>query len=131
MGDFQKKNKASRLHNVFIAAAALVVLVICIMLVVANINIYHKRQQLNARIESLKSQVENLQKENDNLQNGITNADSSAYVEKVAREQLDFQKPGETVVSFVRTEPPSQTQKPDNKNILASWLGWISASLFK
>src|SRR5258708_3637875 len=123
--DFQKKRKSGRIHHIAIAAAALGILAICIMLVVANLNIYKKKQQLNTRIQSLKTQISDLQKENTEAQQGIASANDSAYIEKVAREQLDLQKPGETVVSFVQNQPDSQTQKQPNKNVLQVWLGWV------
>src|SRR6185436_15913020 len=109
--DFQKKKKSGYLHYIAIAGAAMAVLVLGIMLVIANINIYHRKQQLDARIQSLKAEITDLQKENTGIQQGIDNATNSAYVEQVAREQLDLQKPGETVVSFVQTPSENKSQQ--------------------
>lgn len=123
--DFRKRKKTDRLNYLFIAAAAVAVLSICVVLVVANINIYQKKQRLNARIEALKTQIANLQAENDKLQEVIGNANNDAYIEKVAREDLGLQKPGEKVVSFVKAQPEGRPNE-EHKNVWSAWLGWFA-----
>lgn len=123
--DFQKKKKVHRFRRFFIAVGAVAALAACVMLIIANVNMWRKKQQLNTRIELLKTQIASLQQENKELDTSVANAGDNAYIEKVAREQLNLQKPGETVVSFVKTQ---QEEKPPQVHlgILGVWLGWLS-----
>lgn len=103
---------------------------VLLVLVVANIKIYQKKEKLIAQIENLKNKIESIKNENEGLRQGILDTNKEEYIEKVAREQLDLQKPGEKVVSFIKEdEKPEQSRQPA-KNFLQIWLGWLS-SIFK
>jgi cell division protein FtsB len=68
------------------------------------------RQKKN-EIEDLQKQVETLQKENDHYTQQIKALQSDPkMIEKVAREQLQYMRPGEVV--FVAPEPPAHPQPP-------------------
>jgi hypothetical protein len=47
-------------------------------------------------------------------------------MEKVAREELDMQKPGEKVVSFIVPKP--QVKPEPEQDISKKWFGWLSDS---
>ncbi len=100
------------------------VICICAFLVFTNIRMFQKRNQLNRQISDLKTKIENLKNSNSNLQEGISKSNDTAYIEKVAREELDLQKPGEKVFSFVKT-PASQQDNSSEKNPWPAWLAWV------
>ncbi len=103
----------------------LLLLVVGIFLIVANVKMYVRRQELNAEVKFLQHKIEATKQENEKLEKGIFEVNNDQYIEKVAREELDLQKPGEKVVSFV--QPQNQETKPAApKNFLQSWLSWIS-----
>ena len=96
-----------------------------ILLGVADIKVYQKRQKLISQIENLKNKIQDLQNKNDDLKKGIARADDDTYIEKVAREELNLQKPGEKVVSFVKSPNQQEENRKDQKIFLEIWLGWL------
>ncbi len=88
----QKKQKGSILLRIAIFAFAAYIVV---ALVNQQVQISEKRQQLTDLQQQLKVQ----EIKNDDIKHALksgTNA-SSDYIERVAREELDFAKPGERV----------------------------------
>lgn len=100
-------------------------MIFSVLLVVANVRIYKKKQQLNAQIQSLENKIAETKARNNELKVGIEKSNDEQYIEKVAREELDLQKPGESVFSFVKPEEENQEEKNKQKNIFQAWLGWI------
>ena len=104
----------------------MLVIAVLVVLVVANVKIYQKRKAFLSQVSSLQRQIKNLQDSNANLKERISNVDNDTYVEKVAREELDLQKEGETVVSFVTQQKPIQEASNATPHGIQSWLGWLS-----
>ena len=126
-----KKNKSKNKFPVFLfRLGAIAVLFLALLLVFADIKIYQKKRQFNSQIESLKGKVNELESKNKDLKQGISNADSEYYIEKVAREELDLQKPGERVVSFIGVEDQKQQNSNKKDSFLNNWLGWLGG-IFK
>ena len=116
---------------------AVVMVGIAVCLIVADVHIYRTRQKLISQVENLKTKIHDLKDKNNNLKQGIANADNSQYVEKIAREELDLQKPGEKVVSFVVTDKQSPQDASEQESFLQIWqanLGhfwsWMTGQLF-
>ncbi len=117
-------------NKFLLISGGILILLIIVFLIIANMRIYQKREQLISRVEILKNKIEGIKSKNNDLIEGISNANNDQYTEKIAREELDLQKPGEKVFSFIKA-PNEQQQKNENqKNIFQDWLGWIS-QLFK
>ena len=125
---FQKKQKSISHKVLFILGGIFLCLIITI-LVIADIKMYQKRTMLNARVENVKNKIENIKNKNNSLQESITKVDDTAYTEKIAREELDLQQPGEKVFSFITTPNPKQ-QNNEKESV---WQGWLSniSSWFK
>jgi cell division protein FtsB len=85
-------------NKVFFAAA----IVVLIVFVVLDAKQYQAHKEVNDEIRSLQQQESQLNQQNNDLQNLVTNwqADAPDNTDKAAREQLNLQKPGETVYSF-------------------------------
>lgn len=114
----QKKNTGKRFLTYLGAFFAFFILVI---LIINNIKIYHKRQEFLAQVESLKTQIKNIEEKNSNIKQATSKTNDSAYIEKVAREELDLQKPGEKAVSFVMPEGKPTNDENQPKNNLRAW----------
>jgi len=126
--DFKKKQKGKFSFNDFLFRfGAVAFIVVFAALLYADFKIYQKKQELTNQIKTYKEQIANLEERRETLKDEIANSDNPNYIEKIAREEVDMQKPGEKVVSFVMPEqeqPIAEVAEPffDIKN----WLGWIS-----
>lgn len=120
--NFKKNKKSSLVSSLLFRAGAIAVLAVVVWLVITDVKIYFRKKQLGLQIQNMQHKIEGAKKENEDLRHGIANKDNPAYVEEVAREELDLQKPGEKVVSFVMQE--NQAETPDQQNAWP-WLGWM------
>jgi len=111
MTDFKKKQKKNLLATILLGAGSLFIVGLVIALVVADIKIYQRKQELTLQLKSLQEKVQDLKNQNDDLKEGTVRATDNAYVEKVAREELDLQLPGEKVFSFVAESEQSENEK--------------------
>ena len=128
VSDFNKKQNRDNLSQKFLLIfGGILILGVVALLIFANSRIYNKREKLISEIENLKNKIENIQQRNDELKQGIANAENDQYIEKVAREELDLQKEGEKVVSFVITPNQSSSNNSQSKNTLQIWIGWLSS----
>lgn len=84
-------------------------------------------QKSKERVEMLKKTKADLEKENAKLQADAKYVESDYYVEKVAREELQKAKPGETVVIMPeeRVQPAANSgEKNVNKREEKNWEKW-------
>lgn len=130
LSSFRKKQKRSIAQYFLLAFGAMALLVLVGLLAVADMRIYSKKRELNAQLASLQSKVQELQVKNNDLKQGISESDNPDYIEKVAREELDLQKPGEKVVSFVEAETKEVAPQASSASFVQVWLGWFEG-LFK
>lgn len=86
--------------------------------------------QLQAEERKLRQEISRLEAQNKELQKQIEYLKSDAYVEKVAREQLNLIKPGETAVVVLSPTPvptppaSSGEQAPPRQPPRANWELW-------
>ena len=109
-----------------LALGLAVILGICGVLVFANARMHKKRAELATQVASLENKIQDMQNKNDELKKGIAKSADEQYIEKVAREELDLQKPGEKVYSFIMPEKSEENADQSKKNFLQNWLGWLS-----
>jgi len=128
--NFSKKQKGKFSFNDFlIKILAILLVIIIIILLMANIKIYKKRKGLESEVLKYERQIAQLKEKNTNLEKKIENSDNTDYIEKVAREEQNMQKPGEKVVSFIMPVIKEQDQASVQEFWNAkSWLGWLSNS---
>lgn len=76
--------------------------VVLVGLVVLDAQQYKQHRAIALEIGQLQKQADQLQQQNSQLQNLVDNwqADPAGNTEKIARTQLNMQKPGEQVFSF-------------------------------
>jgi cell division protein DivIC len=129
--DFKKKQKSEFiLKNFFIRVGAFLVFAFAGILIISDIKIYIQGKNLKQEVAKYESQLAQLKDQNRKLEEKIANSDNPDYIEKVAREEQDMQKEGETVVSFVfpensDNENAASSGKFENLGWLASFMDWI------
>ena len=131
LSDFRKKQNRKPLDKFFLISGGILIILITLTLVIVDIRIYQKRKKLNSQIEILQNRIEDLKNKNNTLKEGISESDNNQYIERIAREELDLQKSGEKVISFVKENNLNQKTEEDKKNILGVWLGWLSSFFIK
>lgn len=129
MTDFRKNKKHSYTHGMLFKLGAVALLVFLLWLAVANIKLYTKKRQLTLQIQRLQTKIGEAKKQNEVLAESIENEDDPDYIEKVAREELDLQKPGETVVSFIEKKDENLEKNNASSGIWQKFLGSISGAL--
>jgi len=130
LADFKKKKKRNPLKQFLLIFGGILILVLLFLLINASVKIYQKRIELISQIENLENKIQDIKNKNDDLKQGTLKADDDKYIEKVAREELDLQKPGEKVFSFIIPQLSQQENNNNSKNIFQIWLGWIG-NIFK
>jgi len=130
--NFRKKQKEKiSLANFFIRVGAIFIICILLFLVITDIKIYQKRKKLQTEIAKYEQQIKEIKLRNAELEERVENSDNPDYIEKIAREEQDMQKSGESVVSFIMPEEKQEIEEA--KNNMNDWFGqlanWIK-SLF-
>lgn len=129
VSNFKKKQKRGGFkRNFYFIAGGILFLVASFFLILADIKIYKEKQKLNDQLSGYKKQIEEIENRNKALKEGIVEADNNNYIEKVAREELDLQKQGEKVVTFIMPPPQQQNQENAQQNFfnIKTWAGWLS-----
>ena len=93
--------------NFFLYLAVFAVVLAVVFLLINNISIYGKRKAVSEQAENLQKQVQELKVEEALLQGKIIESQQVEYLEKVAREELNFKKPDEKVVAFPMIDEPA------------------------
>lgn len=75
----------------------LLVIIVVGFLLYSSFNLFFKIRDLNKELKSLEEESEELLKQRESLKFSLGEAYSESYLEKVAREDLNFKKPGETI----------------------------------
>jgi cell division protein FtsB len=96
-----------------------------VFLLYSNIKIFERRSSLNKELINLDNTVETLSKESDLLKFKLGETYSEEYLEKVAREDLGMQKPGETVVVIKKDNAGEGVGKEEG--ILQNILNWFNS----
>lgn len=128
--NFKKHKKKNVWQTILFKAGAVALILIAILLIISDVKIYQKKRQLTLQIENLKAKIQDLETKNISLKDGIERSDDNQYIEEVAREELDLQKPGEAVVSFVTAEKEPEQDNEKKKNFFQIWLEKLG-SIFK
>lgn len=122
--DFKKKQKSDSPKNTLILILALVFgIIVFIFLIIANIRIYQKKQELTLHLKALEKQTQEIKNSNTKLTEGIQKVTDNDYIEKIAREQLNLQKNDETTAVFLM--PKLEEEKVENQTQSQNWFSKI------
>lgn len=102
---FRKKKKRSSWKSIFFSIFSVLLFIFVIgFLFITNWKIKQRREELTARIETLKQEVAILEEKNQEIKERISQSGKEEYLEEVARDQLGLKASGEEVV-VVKKEP--------------------------
>ena len=125
----KKQKREFSPEKFFLKIGGILFLIIAVVLIFINFQMLRKKQQIALQIEDYEKQIEELENRNETLKEEIINSDNPDYIEKIAREESDMQKPGEKVVSFVK-QNSQQKEAQTQENLWNSnfWFNWIGQS---
>ncbi|MDD4358338.1 MAG: septum formation initiator family protein [Candidatus Pacebacteria bacterium] len=89
---------------------------IFIFLIYSAINLFIKRMELQKELDVLNAEEEELLKQRESLKFNLGETYSEAYLEKVAREDLNFKKPGEKVYVIKKEGEEIEESTETNEN---------------
>ena len=110
-----------------LAIAGLVVLFI--VLLNANIRILTEKQKAQKELQKVEESIEKTTKEKDNYNFQLGKSDSEEYLEKVAREDLGLQKPGEQVIVIKKQEDSQNSEDSGNTGFMQKIFNWVKGLL--
>ena len=119
------KNKRASQTALFSVIFILLFFGVTGFLVFSNWNVNQKRNDLNIKIESLQTQIQALENKKSQLESDASNSQSLDYAEKVARENLDYQKPNEDVVVVKQPATTTTGETVQEKNLWQKIIGKI------
>jgi len=93
-----KKKINNIFSTVFYICLIMAVLLVMVLLVIGNVRINQKRNELNSEINSLKVQVQKLREQEELFKSQILGTDENEYLEQKARDIFDLKKEGEKAV---------------------------------
>jgi len=93
-----KKKINNIFSTVFYICLIMAVLLVMVLLVIGNVRINQKRNELNSEIDSLKVQVQKLREQEELFKSQILGTDENEYLEQKARDIFDLKKEGEKAV---------------------------------
>ena len=131
VSNFDKKQKrVFSKRNFYFITGGILFLIVSALLIFADIKIYKEKKRLNAQISGYKKQIQEIENRNKTLKEGIAGANNDNYIEKDAREELDLQKQGEKVVTFIMPPLQQQNQEKNQQNFfdIKAWAIWLSQS---
>jgi len=85
-----------------------------------NFRIHSKVALLNNELKLWQNRQAQTTKQSQQLQNQLEQSNTTAYIERIARESLNLKKPGEKVVVFTKSNPAIATTST-NENKASFW----------
>ena len=124
---FRKFKRARQGFPFFLILILGILIFLSTILILANLKISRKREELDLEKETLKNKIESLKKERENLESKIFQAESEDFIEKTAREELNLKKEEEKVVAFpILKEGEEEPESEEEKNFLQKFLEKIN-----
>ncbi len=84
----------------FLKAGGFLLILLLILLIFGNWKISQARKKISLKVQEMSKELQKVEQDKENLQVKILQSDNYNYLEKIAREELNFKKEGESVVAF-------------------------------
>lgn len=95
-----------------------------IILLDANIKIFREKNRSQKELEKIETAIEKETKEKDRYNFELGKTDSSEYLEKIAREELGLQKPGEQII-IIKKQEELQKEKEETQSFMKRVSNWF------
>ena len=127
-----KREKGGGKDSFLIIFLAILFFIVIGFLIFKNIEIYSKKAKLENYKKLLIKEIESLKKRKLELRKNIKETTKKGYIEKEAREKLNFKKIGEKVIVISRQSKQSENkieEKSKEKKIskIENFINWLSA----
>lgn len=96
--------------------------IIVFFLIISNLKVNKRRNELNQRLETLKTELQILEERKQELEAGVSQTEDADYTEKLLREKGLYKKEGEEVVVILPSEE-ERKEEPAEKSIWEKILG--------
>jgi cell division protein FtsB len=100
-----------------------------IVLLNANIRIWQEKQKAQKELAKVEESIEKTTKQRENYDFQLGKSNSEEYLEKVAREDLGLQKPGEQVIVIKKQEDSQNTENTGNIGFMQKIFNWFKGLL--
>ncbi len=87
---------------------------------------YLQDKEVNSEKRQILAQIDALEKKNQDISNSLDYFKSDSFKERIAREQLNMQKPGEQVYSFRAQEAPQTAGENRDAPQLSNPVKWLN-----
>jgi len=111
----KRKKEKSIFQKIAEKAKVFLWIVLIGFLVYTNVNIFLEIERGGKDLKNLEAATESLNKEKEKLDFELGNTNSEAYLERVAREELGLQKPGEQVI-VIKKEGEEEKKEEEKSN---------------
>ena len=109
-----KENWQSRIGY---GAGVVVVILLITALAAANSRLNKRKEGINFRLNFLQERIEQLEEKNNSLKAAISQGVTEDYLEKEARNNMNFKKPDEEVVVVLPVPEEKQAVQDEVKNL--------------
>ncbi|MDD2274711.1 MAG: septum formation initiator family protein [Candidatus Pacebacteria bacterium] len=98
-----------------------------IVLLISCFNIYKKRVTAEKELNILNQEIDGLNREKDLLNFTLGETHSDEFLEKIAREELGMQKPGETIYIIKKELSEKEQIKEENYSFFERIMNWLKS----
>lgn len=100
-------------------------IVLVVFMLYTNIKIMEERKRAEKELDKIEAQIEEKQKEKDRYNFQLGKSDTEGYLEKVAREELGLQKPGEQIVIIKKQEEEKDAEQIRDQGFIEKIFSWF------
>lgn len=125
-----KRYFKKRTSNIFLPLLLFLV-GLTIILVIGNFKMREKNVKASKQLKDIEADFKRIKRENEILQSKISEINSPAYLEMIARDDLNLQRQGEKVVVFPNISRYfNQTPTSSSKSFWQGIMDWLSPHNF-
>jgi len=120
----RKKFNLKKIKNIFLF---LLISCLVILLLIACFNIFQKRMDAQRELSILNNELNELTVENDLLNYTLGETYSDEFLERIAREELGMQKPGETVYIIKKEIDEVELLEKEKESFFERIINWLKS----
>ena len=96
-----------------------------VFMLYTNIKILEERKRAEKELFKIEEQIKEEEKEKDKYNFQLGKSNTEEYLEKVAREELGLQKPGEQVVIIKKQEEEKRSEQIEDQGFVEKIFNWF------
>jgi cell division protein FtsB len=120
-----KKRKKFNFKKIKDILIFLLISFLIVLLIISCFNIFQKRMATEKELNILNEELNELKKENDILNYTLGETYSDEFLERIAREDLGMQKPGETIYIIKKEADEIELEEEKSYNFFERVTNWL------